>query len=60
MTKKLPSDAPRCHGFCCPQREMCMRYTERKNYKDSTRFERHLCSEDAEGYEHYIPTKEQK
>lgn len=58
MTQTLPSDVSRCHGFCCPQREWCLRYTERKNYGDRTPFSNHLC--EGEGLEHYMPIKESK
>lgn len=57
---ELASDAPRCHGFCCQQREHCLRYTERSNYQASTTFASHLCDVEAEGMTYYIPAKESK
>lgn len=56
MTQQtLPSDVSRCHGFCCPQREQCVRYTQRDSYGERTPFASHLCDTDAEGLEHFIP-----
>ena len=51
---QLPADVSRCHGFCCNNRDRCLRYTERENYGDRTPFASHLCDKDAEGLEHFI------
>lgn len=58
MTQKLPPEQSRCHGFCCPQRAQCLRYTDRMGHDYSTKFVHRLC--EGEGMEHYIPKKDMK
>lgn len=58
MTTTLQASEARCHGFCCPQRAQCLRYTDRVNHNYSTQFLQKMCK--GEGLEHYIPAREQK
>jgi len=60
MTQKtLPSDVSRCYGFCCNNRDRCLRYTERDTYQASTPFASHLCDKDAEGLEYFIHARKE-
>ena len=49
MNTTLQPEATRCHGFCCPLRERCQRYTLRETGAMLAPLMSHLCEKEGRG-----------